>query len=260
MPKIYLSPSTQEYNPYVTGAGSEEYFMNLLADAMEPILLLNGIQFSRNTPDMTAASSIRQANAGQYDFYLALHSNASGPGAGGQSRGILAFYYPTSANGRRAAELFVENLRDIYPLPEKVSTRATTSLGEVRQPRFPSVLLELGYHDNPDDALWIQENIPRIAANLVLSLTEYFGLPYTAPTPQPGQVSTVSGGPGEPPLRPLPPVHGNGPAPRRRRRDGVRPLSGLVRGVPRGASGLRQRPLYPPVVKRRQSLPGDLRK
>ena len=45
MPKIYLSPSTQEYNPYVTGAGSEESFMNLLADAMEPILLLNGIQF-----------------------------------------------------------------------------------------------------------------------------------------------------------------------------------------------------------------------
>ena len=49
MPKIYLSPSTQEYNPYVTGNGSEEYFMNLVADAMEPYLLANGIQFSRNT-------------------------------------------------------------------------------------------------------------------------------------------------------------------------------------------------------------------
>ena len=194
MPSIYLSPSTQEYNPYITGAGSEEHFMNLIADAMEPYLTANTIRFGRNTPEMTAASSIRQGNAGNYDFYLALHSNASGPGAEGRSRGILAFYYPTSANGRRAAELFVENLRDIYPLPEKVSTRATTSLGEIRQPRFPSVLLELGYHDNPDDALWIQENLPRIAANLVLSLTEYFGLPFITPiTPWRGTVRTQSG-------------------------------------------------------------------
>ena len=79
MPDVYLSPSTQDYNPYIIG-GSEKYYMNLLADAMEPYLLANGIQFSRNTPDMTAASSIRQANQGSYDFYLAIHSNASGSG------------------------------------------------------------------------------------------------------------------------------------------------------------------------------------
>ena len=35
MPIIYLSPSTQEYNPSVIG-GSEEYYMNLIADALEP--------------------------------------------------------------------------------------------------------------------------------------------------------------------------------------------------------------------------------
>ena len=28
MPIIYLSPSTQENNMYVTGTGSEEYWMN----------------------------------------------------------------------------------------------------------------------------------------------------------------------------------------------------------------------------------------
>lgn len=39
MPKIYLSPSTQDWNPYITGSGSEEYNMNLLADALEPYLL-----------------------------------------------------------------------------------------------------------------------------------------------------------------------------------------------------------------------------
>ena len=37
MPDVYLSPSTQDYNPYIIG-GSEKYYMNLLADAMEPYL------------------------------------------------------------------------------------------------------------------------------------------------------------------------------------------------------------------------------
>ena len=177
MPKIYLSPSTQEYNPYVTGNGSEEYFMNLVADAMEPYLLANGIQFSRNTPDMTAASSIRQANRGDYDFYLALHSNASGPGSEGQNRGIIAFYYPTSRNGRRGAEIIARNLQEIYPLPERVVTRSTTSLGEVRQPRAPAVLVEIGYHDNREDADWIRNNLTAIAVNLTQSLCDYFGIP-----------------------------------------------------------------------------------
>lgn len=45
MPKIYLSPSTQESNPYITGSGSEEYNMNRLADALEPYLYANGIRF-----------------------------------------------------------------------------------------------------------------------------------------------------------------------------------------------------------------------
>lgn len=79
MPRIYLSPSTQDWNPYVDGSGSEEYWMNLLADTLEPYLYANTISFVRNTPEMTAASSIAQANSlGGFDFYLALHSNASG--------------------------------------------------------------------------------------------------------------------------------------------------------------------------------------
>ena len=43
MPRIFLSPSTQDWNPYVDGSGSEEYWMNLLADALEPYLYANTI-------------------------------------------------------------------------------------------------------------------------------------------------------------------------------------------------------------------------
>ena len=194
MPIIYLSPSTQEWNQYVTGSGSEEYNMNLLADALLPYLLSNGIQYKRNTPDMTAASSIREANSGYYDFYLALHSNAAPEGRYGEERGIIAFYYSGSAEGQRAAQLIAEELRKIYPLPDLVTTRPTTSLGEVRQPRFPAVLVEIGYHDNYADATWVEGHMDAIAQQLARALTRFFGLPFIYPmNPERGTVSVSYG-------------------------------------------------------------------
>jgi len=193
MPIIYLSPSTQEGNFYVTG-GSEEEWMNRLADAMVPYLVSSGIQYVRNTPDMTAASSIRQSNEGNYDLHLGLHSNAAPDHLAGQLRGVIVFYSPGSVKGQRASEIIANNLKTIYPLPDRVRTESTTSIGEVRRVRAPSSFLELGYHDNPDDAAWITNNLDPIARNIVLSLTEYFGIPFLLPTaPRAGVVDITSG-------------------------------------------------------------------
>ncbi len=194
MPIIYLSPSTQEWNAYVTGSGSEEYQMNLIADALVPYLVSNGIRYTRNTPEMTAATSIAQANQGYYDFYLALHSNAAPEGRYGQERGILAFYYPGSAEGQRGAELIAEELRKIYPLPDKVATRSTTALGEVRRSRAPAVLVEIGYHDNYADAVWVEGHTDDIAQQLARALTRLFGLPFIYPMDPVGGTVTVSYG------------------------------------------------------------------
>ncbi len=193
MPVIYLSPSTQENNYYVTN-GTEELWMNRLADAMEPYLTASGIQYVRKPPEMTAASSIRAANAGNFDLHLALHSNAAPEGQYGTVRGIIVFYYPGSSAGRRAAEIVADNLKAIYPLPNQVRAEGTTSIGEVRSVRAPSVFIELGYHDNPDDAVWVQNNLDSIARNIVLSLTEFFGLPFLEPqTPRPAVVDVSWG-------------------------------------------------------------------
>ena len=194
MPTIYLSPSTQEWNAYVTGSGSEEYNMNLLADALVPYLLSNGIQYTRNRPEMTAGSSIREANRGTYDFYLALHSNAAPEGHYGEERGIIAFYYPSSSQGKRAADLIAQELRKIYPLPEKVTTRSTTTLGEVAQSRAPAVLVEIGYHDNWSDAQWVEGHMDAIAQQLARALTEFFGLPFIYPMDPAGGTVAVNWG------------------------------------------------------------------
>lgn len=180
MPIVYLSPSTQEKNLYVNG-GTEEEWMNKLADALEPYLTASGIRFTRNTPQMTAASSIRASNAGRYDLHLALHSNAAPEGLYGQKRGIIVFYYPGSSQGQAAAKLVADGFKAIYPLPNDVRAEPSTTIGEVRQPSAPSVFIELGYHDNLDDAVWIKSNIETSARSIALSLTEYFGVPFLTP-------------------------------------------------------------------------------
>ena len=193
MPTLFLSPSTQEFNPYVT-TGSEEYWMNQLADRMVPYLLSSGVEVTRNDPSQNAAAAIRQSNSGNYDFHLALHSNAAPLGAQGTYRGIDIYYYPGSADGLRMAEILVDNLRPIYPLPDRVRALPTMNIGEVRRTLAPAVLAELGYHDNMEDANWLTGNLDAIARALSLGVTEYFGVPFVEPSPlRQGRVSVQWG-------------------------------------------------------------------
>ena len=152
MPSVYLSPSLQEYNPYIDG-GNEEYYMNLIADAMEPYLRASGIDFRRNDPDMTLSQAIADSNKGN----------------------------PTGSNGKRFAEILQKNYKDIYPEPNDVDIIPTTSLAEVRRTKSPSALIEVAYHDNPEEAQWIRDNINAIGRNLAKSVAEYFNMPFVEP-------------------------------------------------------------------------------
>lgn len=191
MPSVYLSPSTQEYNLYVTGAGSEEEFMNQVADAMEPYLTASGISFTRNDPSQTVGNSVRASNAGSYNAHLAIHSNASPEPLAGNIQGTDVYYYQDSAAGEALAQLISANLATIYPYPELVGITPNRSLYELVNTDAPTVLVELAYHDNYEDATWIQEHIPDIARMLALSLTQYFGLPFLLPdTVQRGVIDT----------------------------------------------------------------------
>lgn len=193
MPFLFLSPSTQDFNPYVT-TGNEQYWMNQLADRMEPYLFASGLNVTRNDPNGSAAQSIRASNAGTYDFHLALHSNASPEALAGRQRGVDIYYFPASEEGLRMANILVDDLKPIYPLPERVRALPTVLIGEVRRTKAPSVLAEIGYHDNVEDANWLTGNLEEIAAALSEGVTEYFGLPFLTPSePRTGIVTLSSG-------------------------------------------------------------------
>ena len=181
MPRVYLSPSLQEFNPFIDG-GSEEEIMNLIADAMEPYLTASGIEFVRNSPEMSLGEAIAQSNNSGADFHLAIHSNASPESIAGQRQGPVIYYYSSSQPGQRMADIIAENFEDIYPDPSKVQTMPTVTLRDLRRTNAPSALVEVAYHDNYADAAWIKQNIQSIGRALSRSVAEYFGIPFVEPT------------------------------------------------------------------------------
>ena len=180
MPSVFISPSTQEFNPYIDG-GNEEYYMNLVADELIPYLIASGITVNRNDPDQSLGRAIALSNSGNYDLHLALHSNAAPESLSGKLMGTDVYYYAGSVNGKRAADIIASNFKTIYPDPNKVKAVSTTTLAELKKTKAPAVLIEVAYHDNRQDAQWIRENIGEIAKNLALSVTEYLGVPFREP-------------------------------------------------------------------------------
>lgn len=132
MPIIYLSPSTQDWNHFVNG-GTEEYYMNLIAgrDGALPALLRHPLGAQHPRHDRCVVDRAIQPRQLRPAPRAALQRRTRG---GGRLRqGSEVYYYPTSAAGKRAADIIAENLKEIYPYPWLVKTVPTTRARRGRQ-------------------------------------------------------------------------------------------------------------------------------
>ncbi|MBE6701620.1 MAG: peptidoglycan hydrolase [Ruminococcaceae bacterium] len=189
---VYISPSVQQFNEYLNG-GNEEQYMNLVADSLIRYLDEYGICYTRNSPDMSVPEIIRQSNSGDYILHLAIHSNASPESLSGELMGSEVFYYPSSPRSALLAQIVADNLKTIYPYPDMVVAKTSTSFAELRRTRAPSVLVEVAYHDNPEDEAWIKNNVDEIGRVLALSVKEYIDETCECPRGSLGEVITMGG-------------------------------------------------------------------
>ena len=172
MAKVFLSPSAQEFNLYLT-EGNEEYYMNLIADRVQQKLSQNGVSIGRNDPSEDFNDAIRLSNSDDYDLHVAIHSNASPPNIAGRMMGPVIFYFPTSVKSACAANIFAKRFRRIYPDEQKVAVVPSSTLSELKRTKAPGVYVEVAYHDNADDERWIKENIDLIALEISNAVLDY---------------------------------------------------------------------------------------
>ncbi|MBR0598772.1 N-acetylmuramoyl-L-alanine amidase [Sinanaerobacter chloroacetimidivorans] len=181
MPTLYLSPSSDDFE-FITG-GTEEYYMNKIADAMVPYLIGSGIEVTRSAPNADLSEIIEESNAGNYDLHFSLGSSVSPEYLSGTLQGPTFFFFADDPQGQIAAEIIADNLRAIYPRPNLVTTVPNRTNEELRLTNATSIRANVGYRDNLLDALWIQDNLNAIGRILALGVSQYFGIPFERPRP-----------------------------------------------------------------------------
>lgn len=181
---VYLSPSAQPWNPYCDGSGSEESHMRPVAEAVSRSLEPYGIRSVIGAPHTGARSRqrseiearVKQARAAGCNLYLAIHSNAKDGGP--KTAGTTIFYPSGSAPSLRFADILKKDF--IYPDKNAIGTATKDELWEMYMPPMPHCLIEVAYHDNPQDVRWIESHTEEIGRSLARGIAEYAYIPVQA--------------------------------------------------------------------------------
>ena len=179
--KIYISPEDRASNVYASSAlwnghtTNEKEQMGRCADYMERGLLRCGSFEVINAQHGNMYDRVRESNAWPADLHVAPHTN----GFDGKAAGTRVHCYP-SDRSRRIGRLIQDAIAPLSPgAPDKLVENA--NLYELRASHMPAVLPEFGFHDNPEEAQWLVDNMERIAEETVQAICEYFGVAYVPP-------------------------------------------------------------------------------
>lgn len=176
---IYLSPSSQPGNlgHKKTTYTNERAIMNRLTDLLEPMLHEKGFITYRNNPvKEDIMKFIHESRRYKVDLHMPIHSNGS---RNHNVSGIKVYIDNENIPSYSLAHMVQQGLVSIYYNklnPNSFVTYSRGSLGEARPVNIPfGIFLEIGYHDDYYDAMWLMSSLEDIAKSLTKSLADYFG-------------------------------------------------------------------------------------
>ena len=179
--KIYISPEDRASNVYASSAlwnghtTNEKEQMGRCADYMERGLLRCGSFEVINAQYGNMYDRVKESNNWPADMHIAPHTN----GFNGKAAGTRVHCYP-SERSRRIGKLIQDRIGPLSPGAPDFLVE-DDRLYELRAPYMVAVLPEFAFHDNPEDAQWLVDNMPQIAEETVQAICEYFGVTYVPP-------------------------------------------------------------------------------
>ena len=161
---IYLNPSVQTKNMYITNLGSEAENMRDIAELMyKELKLVSYIDIEANIAKngLSLSQSVNQSNSRKRHIHFALHSNAGG----GQGTEIY-----TKGSNKTFATTMYESFLELGNFKRR-GVKDGTHLYEIKNVKADHVaLIEFAFHDNLKEAKFIVENKALIANQMAKSI------------------------------------------------------------------------------------------
>jgi N-acetylmuramoyl-L-alanine amidase len=167
---------------YASGLGTEKQHMQDIGGLVEQHLVRCGFEVRRNKPEMTLTQAVSDSNAWGPDVHVAIHSNAGG------GQGTECWHYTGSTKGQALALAVYNEVAQLTPAPDR-GVKHTQDLYEVAKTSAPACILEVAFHDRPEEAAWIVAHKAELAEAITKGICKYFGVVW-APIPQPDPAPT----------------------------------------------------------------------
>lgn len=172
--KIYISPSSQPANTYAVGNTNEQEQCRKIAAALEKELDRCGFNAKAGLSG-TMYTRVAESDNMDADLHLPIHTNAFD----GEVAGLRIMIYKKGGEAEQIAKAIMETLAPITPgTSDGIS--AQPQLYEIKNSNALCVYIEVGFHDNPEEARWLIDHTQDIAVAIAKGLCNHYGVKYVA--------------------------------------------------------------------------------
>lgn len=168
----YISPSSQPANTYVVGGTNEQEQCRKIAASLEALMKRCGLPVFAGL-DGTMYTRVAESNEMGAALHMPIHTN----GFDGKVAGLRIMISKYGGEAEQIAKLIMEELAPITP-GESDGISLYPSLYEVKNTKAICVYVEVGFHDNPEEAQWIIDHTEDIAAAICKALCRHYGTAY----------------------------------------------------------------------------------
>jgi N-acetylmuramoyl-L-alanine amidase len=126
----------------------------------------------------------RESDKLKVKLHVPIHTNA----LDGKVAGTIIFCWSKQGEGYKASEAIFKHLAPLTPGKSAEYIKEGRNLYEVKVPAAPTAYLECSFHDNPEEAKWIIENVEAIGEAIAHGICDYFKVEYVAPVEEKKQI------------------------------------------------------------------------